>query len=75
MGYKERNRGQGLVLFALALIGLAALGIDVGYTCYGVRHELQRCAGSGALGGASAYIDLLGGSSGKPELLYLRLVK
>src|SRR5512134_1260377 len=54
---KRRNRGQVLVLVALAifvLIGLAALGIDVGYM-YSVRHELQRSADAGALAGASAF--------------------
>lgn len=54
---KRRNRGQVLVLVALALIvllGFAALGIDVGYM-YSVRHELQRCADAGALAGASAF--------------------
>ena len=57
MGYKERKRGQTLVFFALALvvlIGLAAFGIDVGYW-YSVRHELQRCADTGALAGASYF--------------------
>jgi len=56
---KPRNRGQVLVLFALALfvlLGFAALGIDVGYM-YSVRHELQRCADTGALAGASAFFD------------------
>jgi hypothetical protein len=56
---KRRNRGQILVLFALALvvlIGLAALGVDVGYM-YSVRHELQRCADAGALAGASYFRD------------------
>jgi len=51
------NRGQVLVLVALAifaLLGFAALGIDVGYM-YSVRHELQRCADAGALAGASAF--------------------
>jgi hypothetical protein len=57
MGIKGRNRGQVLVFFALALIvliGLAALGIDVGYM-YSVRHELQRSADAGALAGASYF--------------------
>jgi len=51
------NRGQVMILVALAifaLLGLAALGIDVGYM-YSVRHELQRCADAGALAGASAF--------------------
>jgi len=54
---KRRNRGQVLVLVALAifvLLGLAALGIDVGFM-YSVRHELQRSADAGALAGASAF--------------------
>lgn len=51
------DRGQVLVLVALAifsLLGLAALGIDVGFM-YSVRHELQRSADAGALAGASAF--------------------
>src|SRR3989337_1707580 len=54
---KRRNRGQILVLFTLCLvvlIGLAALGVDVGYM-YSVRHELQLCADTGALAGASYF--------------------
>jgi hypothetical protein len=54
---KRRNRGQVLVLVALAifvLLGLAALGIDVGYM-YSVRHELQRSADAGALAGVSPF--------------------
>ncbi len=53
----RNNRGQVLVFVALAIfviLGLAALGIDVGYM-YSVRHELQRCADAGALAGASAF--------------------
>jgi len=53
------SRGQVLVLVALALfvlMGFAAIGIDVGYM-YSVRHELQRCADTGALAGASAFFD------------------
>jgi hypothetical protein len=56
---KRRNRGQILVLFILSLvvlIGLAALGVDVGYW-YSVRHELQRSADAGALAGASYFRD------------------
>jgi hypothetical protein len=56
---KRRPRGQVLVIFALALaalLGFAALGIDVGYL-YTVRHELQRSADSGALAGASAFFE------------------
>jgi len=56
---KQRNRGQVLVLFVLSLvvlIGMAALGIDVGYM-YSVRHDLQRCADTGALAGASRFIN------------------
>jgi hypothetical protein len=54
---KRSDKGQVLVLVALCLfvlLGLAALGIDVGYM-YSVRHELQRCADSGALAGASVF--------------------
>jgi hypothetical protein len=54
---KRRNQGQILVLFVLALvvlIGLAALGVDIGYW-YSVRHELQRSADTGALAGASYF--------------------
>ncbi|HQT96508.1 MAG: pilus assembly protein TadG-related protein [Desulfobacteria bacterium] len=53
------NRGQVLLIFVaalLALLGVAALGIDVGYM-YTVRHELQRCTDAGALAGASAFFD------------------
>lgn len=53
----RNEKGQVLVLVALAifvLLGLAALGIDVGYM-YSVRHELQRSADAGALAGASAF--------------------
>jgi hypothetical protein len=55
---KGNEKGQVLVLVALAifaLLGLAALGIDVGYM-YSVRHELQRSADAGALSGASSFI-------------------
>jgi hypothetical protein len=54
---KPRNRGQILVLFTISLvvlIGMAALGVDVGYM-YSVRHDLQRCADAGALAGASYF--------------------
>jgi hypothetical protein len=53
------NRGQVLLVFVTALLGLlgiAALGIDVGYM-YTVRHELQRSTDAGALAGASAFFD------------------
>jgi hypothetical protein len=53
------NRGQALLVFLaalLALLGVAALGIDVGYL-YTVRHELQRCTDAGALAGASAFLS------------------
>jgi hypothetical protein len=56
---KRSDRGQVLVLVALAifaLLGLAALGIDVGYM-YSIRHELQRSADSGALAGASTWTE------------------
>src|SRR3990172_8451038 len=59
---KRRNRGQILVLFTLSLvvlIGMAALGVDVGYM-YSVRHDLQRCADAGALAGASRFINAPG---------------
>ena len=54
---KRNNRGQVLVFVALAIfaiLGIAALGIDVGYM-YSVRHELQRCADAGALAGATPF--------------------
>ncbi len=54
---KKRNRGQVLVLVALAifvLLGMAALAVDVGFM-YSTRHELQRSADAGALAGASAF--------------------
>jgi hypothetical protein len=53
------NRGQVLIVFLAALLGLlgiAALGIDMGYL-YSVRHELQRSTDAGALAGASAFFD------------------
>lgn len=56
---RKREKGQVLVAFVgalTALIGFAAVGIDVGYM-YTVRHELQRCADAGALAGASAFLD------------------
>ncbi|HZW36610.1 MAG: pilus assembly protein TadG-related protein [Deltaproteobacteria bacterium] len=56
---RKREKGQVLVVFVgalTALIGFAAVGIDVGYM-YTVRHELQRCADAGALAGASAFLD------------------
>jgi len=54
---KTGNRGQVLLVFLAALLGLlgiAALGIDIGYL-YTVRHELQRSTDAGALAGASAF--------------------
>ena len=54
---KKNEKGQVLVLVALAmfvLLGLAALGIDVGYM-YSVRHELQRSADAGALAGVAPF--------------------
>src|SRR5512134_3763185 len=54
---KIGNRGQVLLVFLAALLGLlgvAALGIDMGYL-YSVRHELQRSTDAGALAGASAF--------------------
>ena len=56
---RRNERGQILVIVALAIVvilGLAALGIDVGYM-YSVRHELQRSADAGALAGASRFIE------------------
>ena len=56
---RKYNRGQVLVLVALAIIvllGFAALAIDLGYL-WTVRHELQRCADAGALAGAAAFKD------------------
>jgi len=51
---ERRDRGQVLVLVALAmvvLLGMAALAIDVGFM-YCTRNELQRSADAGALAGA-----------------------
>jgi hypothetical protein len=59
---KRRNQGQIIVLFTVSLvvlIGMAALGVDVGYM-YSVRHDLQRCADTGALAGASRFINAPG---------------
>ena len=56
---KSGNRGQVLLVFLaglLALLGITALGVDVGYM-YTARHELQRCTDAGALAGASAFIN------------------
>ena len=56
---RRMKKGQVLVLFVMGLvvlIGMAALGIDVGYM-YSVRHDLQRCADAGALAGASRFIN------------------
>jgi Flp pilus assembly protein TadG len=56
---RTRNRGQVLLIFLaglLAMLGVSALGIDVGYM-YTARHELQRCTDAGALAGASAFIQ------------------
>jgi len=53
-----RNRGQVLLIFLaglLGLLGVSALGVDVGYM-YTARQELQRCTDAGALAGASAFI-------------------
>jgi hypothetical protein len=53
------DRGQTLVFVALAIfaiLALAALGIDAGFM-YSVRHELQRSADSGALAGASWFLE------------------
>jgi uncharacterized membrane protein len=53
----------GVMLFAL--VGFA-LAIDVGYM-YLVRHELQRCADSGARAGAYWFVDNTVGKTGTPE--------
>jgi hypothetical protein len=56
---KTGNRGQVLLVFLAALmclLGLAALGVDMGYL-YTVRHELQRSTDAGALAGASAMLS------------------
>ena len=56
---KSGNRGQVLLIFLaglLALLGITALGVDVGYM-YTARHELQRSTDAGALAGASAFIN------------------
>src|SRR5512139_2323260 len=56
---KTGNRGQVLLVFLaalLCLLGLAALGVDMGYL-YSVRHELQRSTDAGALAGASAMLS------------------
>jgi len=53
------NRGQVLVIVALAFavfLGFAALAVDVAYM-YTARNELQRCADSGALAGASRFTE------------------
>jgi len=53
----RRDKGQVVVFVALAmfvLLGFAALGVDVGFM-YVTRNQLQRCADSGALAGASAF--------------------
>ena len=53
------NRGQVLLIFLaalLAMLGISALGVDVGYM-YTARHDLQRCTDAGALAGASAFIN------------------
>lgn len=64
----RKQKGQVLVFVALALfviLALAALGVDVGYM-YSVRHELQRSADSGALAGASRFIEAGGEWSPDP---------
>lgn len=55
---RARERGQVLAILALmlvALLGMGAVGIDVG-SMLSARHELQRCADAGALAGASAFL-------------------
>jgi hypothetical protein len=61
------NRGQVLLIFVaslVALLGIAALGVDAGYM-YTARHELQRSTDAGALAGASAFFD---GSWSDPDV-------
>jgi uncharacterized membrane protein len=51
---KRRDKGQVLVLVALALfvlLGMAALAVDVGFM-FCTKNELQRSADAGALAGA-----------------------
>jgi uncharacterized membrane protein len=62
------NRGQVLVIVALAFavfLGFAALAVDVAYM-YTTRNELQRCADSGALAGASRFTEPGGAWSPNP---------
>ena len=56
---RPRERGQTLVLVAVALVsllGMAALAIDV-TTLYVAHGELQRAADAAALAGAKAFVD------------------
>lgn len=56
---RPRERGQTLVLVAVALVsllGMAALAIDV-TTLYVAKGELQRAADAAALAGAKAFVD------------------
>ena len=54
-----------IALAIMAILGFAALGIDVGFM-YSVRHELQRSADAGALAGASRFIESSGEWSSDP---------
>ena len=56
---RPRERGQTIVLVAIALVsllGMAALAIDV-TTLYVARSEMQRAADAAALAGAKAFVD------------------
>jgi uncharacterized membrane protein len=56
---KRGDGGQVLVIVAIAsvvFLGFAALAIDVAYM-FTLRNELQRCADSGALAGASRFTE------------------
>jgi Flp pilus assembly protein TadG len=56
---RQKERGQTIVLVAVALVGLlgmAALAIDV-TTLYVAKGELQRAADAAALAGAKAFVD------------------
>src|SRR5882672_9874435 len=56
---RPRERGQTIVLVAIALVsllGMAALAIDV-TTLYVARTEMQRAADAAALAGAKAFVD------------------
>jgi Flp pilus assembly protein TadG len=59
IGHRHAERGQTIVLVAVALVsllGMAALAIDV-TTMYVARGEMQRAADAAALAGAKAFVD------------------